>query len=352
MPWTTPTLREVRALNRDNLSAYLPGADASVPNSVLRVLSDQNAGGAYLTLLYLDWLSRQFLVDTAETEWLDRHAQIWLNGRKASTYASGTVNVTGAPGVLLPSGSIFQSSDAIQYQTTQDYYLGTESTAVAVNALSAGSAGNRTAGAILNLTVAASGVDAQATAILITGGADAENDDDLRTRVLLRIRKTPMGGDADDYVQWALSVPGITRAWVAPLELGIGTVTVRVMADDLRASSGGFPIQDDLNAVIAYLNTVRPVATKDLFVYGPIPYPLTIRIANLSSDTPSTRIAIEAALRKMLFDRAAPGQTIFASWVAEAISGALGEESHDLYFSNAVMPSKGHMATLAAIIYP
>jgi uncharacterized phage protein gp47/JayE len=72
--------------------------------------------------------------------------------------------------------------------------------------------------------------------VQLTGGTDQETDDELRLRVLTRIRQPPMGGDADDYVAWALAVPGVTRAWCSPLEMGIGTVTVRVMCDDLRAT--------------------------------------------------------------------------------------------------------------------
>ena len=91
MPWATPTLREVRSVVRDNVRASLPGADASVPNSVLRVLSDTQGGLCHLTLQYIDWLALQLLPDTAETEWLDRHGDIWLVnadgtiGRKQAT---------------------------------------------------------------------------------------------------------------------------------------------------------------------------------------------------------------------------------------------------------------------------
>ena len=41
MPWSTPTLKEVRSLVRDSIHGSLPGSDATVPNSVLRVLSDK-----------------------------------------------------------------------------------------------------------------------------------------------------------------------------------------------------------------------------------------------------------------------------------------------------------------------
>ena len=68
----------------------------------------------------------------------------------------------------------------------------------------------------------------------VTGGTDAETDDQLRARILHRIQNPPMGGAQADYVTWALAVPGVTRAWAAS-EQGIGTMTVRFLMDDLRA---------------------------------------------------------------------------------------------------------------------
>src|SRR6201998_285132 len=95
MPWTTPLLRDVRSFVRDAVAASLPGADANVPNSVLRVMSDNQGALCHLTLQYIDWLALQLLPDTAETEWLDRHGQIWLvnadgsKGRQLATLGGG-----------------------------------------------------------------------------------------------------------------------------------------------------------------------------------------------------------------------------------------------------------------------
>src|SRR6516225_11708028 len=112
MPWSTPTLRSVRSLVRDAVNASLPGADANVPNSVLRVISDAMGALCHLTLQYIDWLALQLLPDTAEHEWLDRHGQIWLTnsdgttGRKMATLSIGTVNMSvTAPSVVIPSGT-------------------------------------------------------------------------------------------------------------------------------------------------------------------------------------------------------------------------------------------------------
>src|SRR3954463_10070614 len=123
MPWSTPTLREVRTTVRDAIRGQLPGADATVPNSVLRVLSDSQGALCHLTLQYLDWLALQLLPDTAETEWLDRHGDIWLTnadgttGRKVATLAEGSVIFTGTGGSVVPTGTRLEGPEGIAYET-------------------------------------------------------------------------------------------------------------------------------------------------------------------------------------------------------------------------------------------
>src|SRR5215471_3638482 len=106
MPWTTPSLKKVRELTRDAITAQLYGA-VFIGNNVLRVMADVMAGLAHHVLRYIDWLALQLLPDTAETEWLDRHGEIWLVnadgslGCKGATQASGTVGFIGTPGVII-----------------------------------------------------------------------------------------------------------------------------------------------------------------------------------------------------------------------------------------------------------
>jgi uncharacterized phage protein gp47/JayE len=356
MPWQTPTLRAVRELTRDNVSTALSGA-AMIANSVLRVMSDAMAALAHLTLRYIDWLALQLLPDTAETEWLDRHGQIWLvnadgtKGRKGATFASGTVTMTGTVGTIVPMATGLTGGNQIGYDTLDEVILAADPTPVAIMALDGGAAGNLDPGEVLAVAPGVAGVDSQATVVELSGGADEESDADLRARVLQRIQEPPMGGDKTDYEMWALRVAGVTRAWCAPNEMGIGTVTVRIMCDVLRASNVGFPLDDDIIAVTDYIDTVRPVCVKDFWVVAPIPYPIDIGISNLVTDDAATRAAIVNSLQTMLFARGAPGQEIYASWVDEAISVATGEDHHDMTFSNTPMPSPGHLPVLGTVRY-
>src|SRR6516164_4593318 len=146
MPWVMPTLESLRSTNRNNVQAKLRSAPL-IPNSVARVMADSNAGLAYLTLLYIEWLSDQLMPDESETEWLDRHAAIWLpnNGRKQATFSNGIVTATGLAGTAVPAGTILlaNKSDgtAILFQTAYAINIGAGPTPVPVTALTPGSTG-------------------------------------------------------------------------------------------------------------------------------------------------------------------------------------------------------------------
>lgn len=358
MPWATPTLREVRSLVRDQIRGTLPGADATVPNSVLRVMSDAQGALCHLTLQYIDWLSLQLIPDTAETEWLDRHGDIWLvnsdgtTGRKMATFSLGTIAATGTAGTIVPQATQFTSGVGIEFESLEQVtLLADAATPIPVRALSPGAAGNLLPGSPMAPKLDIPGLD-NVVAVELNYGTDEENDDDLRMRVLNRIRQPPMGGDQNDYVQWALAVPGVTRAWCGPLEMGMGTVTVRFMMDDLRADRDGFPTDFDCRTVEAYLDTVRPVAVKDRFVVAPIPQRVDVNIMDLFPDTNAVRGAIEESLDAMLLRYAKPGQTVFAAWKYYAIMNTPGVEYFDLInVVDDVMPSPGHMPTLGDIVY-
>jgi uncharacterized phage protein gp47/JayE len=361
MPWETPTLREVRTLVRDNVRASLPGADANVPNSVLRVLSDSQGALCHLTLQYVDWLALQLLPDTAETEWLDRHGEIWLvnadgsRGRKEATLSQGSVSFTGQPGLVVPANSLLDYAVVdLSFETLEDATLGDAPAVVPIRALDPGSYGNLVAGTRLALRSPPDGVDHQATVgpLDLYGGTDTETDEDLRARVLRRIRQPPMGGAQYDYEAWALAVPGVSKAWAVGNEMGIGTATVRFLMDETLRPPDGWPTQEDINAVADYIDQKRPVTVKDCYVVAPIRQHIDIDITELVPDEDETKFEIEASIRAMLKDRAAPGQTIYAAWVSFAIMNAPSVISFRLVTTtDYVMASPGHMAVLGTISY-
>lgn len=356
MPWQTPTLKQVRALTRDYVLSQL-GAKALIPNSALRIMSDSMAALAHLTMLYLDWLSKQLLPDTAEKEWLDRHGNIWLvnadgsKGRKAATYAKGTVQYVGSPTVIIPIGTLLTGGSGVSYQTLTEGVIGSDGFGVAeMVALTAGTVGNIPDGTSIALASAILGVDDIVALGDITGGVDTETDDQLRERILFRIQNPPMGGSQADYVRWAMAVPGVTRAWAA-CEIGPGTMTVRFLMDDQYPDNHGLPQPSDIEEVNDYIDSKRPVTVKDCFVFAPILFFYDITIRNLTNDDATVRGRIEQSIRDMELMRSKPGQTMYRSWIDEAISNAVGEETHELDFETTAMPEAGYMPTLGTVLY-
>lgn len=327
MPFARPTLAELIERNQAEMEARLPGADARTRRSNLAVLARVNAAAAHGLYGYLDWAARQVFPDTADAENLDRWAQIWAVSRKAPAFAVGTLAFTGAAGAVIPQGSVLAFGE-LEFAVDADVMLAGGTGTGAVTALEPGAASNLPVGAVLAFVSPVSGISAAATVAAggLVNGADAETDAALRERLLDRIGQPPEGGAAHDYIAWALQVPGITRAWVYPEELGAGTVTVRVVSD--TAAAGLIPDAPKIAEVQAWINARRPVTAQPTVV-APIATPLNMSIQLLPSSQ-AIRDAVTAEIADLLRREAVPGGTILLSHLREAVSIAAGETDHVL----------------------
>lgn len=349
MPYSRPELIELRD------SAYadierIPGADARLAFGNLNVLAHILAGATDGLYGYVEWLSRQLLPDTAEDEYLDRHASIWLeDGRKPAKASSGAVIVEGAVGVTVPAGTQFVRGDGVQFASTSEVTLVALTATVQVQAMTAGVVTNTAAGAKLTLVSPIAGLSSQATVdpAGLVDGSDIEKNAQLRDRVLQRIQEPPQGGSSSDYEKWAKEVPGVTRAWVSPLEMGAGTVTLRFVRD---GDASPIPDPAEIAVVQAYIDARRPV-TAEVYVVAPVAKPVLYQI-QLMPGTASVKAAVEAELRDLILREAAPGKTLLISHNREAISIATGEEDHVLVQPAAnVVHAVGEMATFGGITW-
>lgn len=349
MPFTRPTLTALIQQAQGYLSARLPGADITQRRSVIVVLSKLWAGFVNGEYGYLDYLANQLLPDTS-TDYLARQASIWGIVPKPAVAAAGNVVLTGASGTAIPQGSLVQRSDGAQFATSAPAVLAAGTATVPVVASVGGSAGNTPAAAPMTLANAIAGVAANcfADGAGLTGGIDLESTASLRARLLNRIRQPPQAGNSNDYVQWALSQAGVTRAWVYPKNRGVGTVDVAFVMDG-RANI--IPQPADLAAVQAYINSVKP-DTDDCVVFAPIAAPLALTIHGLQPNTAATQAAIAAAFADLLSRVAVPGGTIAYADIDDAIEGAAGVTYHLLTVPNAdVVSAAGNIAVPGAITY-
>lgn len=355
MPFTRPTLTELIDRVWTDISSRIPGGTNStfLRRSLAGILARAEAGAVHSLYGYLDFIARQVFPDTAEAEYLDRWAVIWLTGgRKPATFAGGalTLQVTGPAGVPLPAGTEYRRADGAVFETTEELVLSGPTGLVGLKAQAAGAAGNTPAGNVLSLLQPVAGFTSSATVVSpgVQGGVDQETDQALQARIIRRIQFPPQGGSADDYVTWALEVPGVTRAWVYPGQMGLGTVTVLVGNDD--ASAGFIPDPAVVAAAQAYIDQRRPV-TAEVFVLAPTSVAVPVTAA-ISPDNSSTRAAAEAELQDLFLRDAAPGGTIYISKIREAVSIAAGVSNSRIDSPTAdFVATTGQLPRLGAITW-
>ncbi|MGB0683414.1 MAG: baseplate J/gp47 family protein [Magnetovibrionaceae bacterium] len=351
MPFPRPTLPELNQRIQSDTDGRLDGADARLAGSNLNVLARVDAGVAHGLHGHIEHVSKQILPDTAETEVLDRQGSIWAIPRKQPTAATGAVTVTGTDGTVVPAGTVLQRADEVRYQTTAETTVEAGTVSLDLVAEATGQTGNAAAGVTLTLVnpIVGLATSGQVTAGALTGGTDIETDNELRQRIITRIQQPPHGGADFDYVAWTLAQPGVTRAWVYPQELGLGTVSVRFMMDDTYAN--GIPLAEDVAAVQTALDDLRPV-TADLTVVAPVPIALDVEISGLNPSTEAVRLAVEAEIADLIRREATPASTILISRLREAISLAAGEYDHGLVSPVAnVTHTTGQIAVPGAITW-
>lgn len=320
MSFQRPALLDLVNRNREDVLSRLATSD-QLRRSDAEVYSRALAGGAHGLYGYLDWLARQVIYDTAESEYLERWAAIWGVTRRAATYATGTVAFTGSNGAVIPSGTPLAAWDGVVYQTIAIATIAAGVASAPITAAATGLAGNRAAGQSLTLSSAIAGVSATAIASVLANGAEIESDDDLRYRFLLRIRQPPHGGSRGDYIQWALEVAGVAKVWVSPLENGAGTVGVRIMTT--AQGDTGTTDPADIAAVAAHIETVRPV-TAQVTVSGVTPVAVDMIISGLLPASDEIKLGIQEAVADLLRSESEPGVIVYRSHIQEAISTVTG----------------------------
>lgn len=303
-------------------------------NAVLRILATVLAGLVWGEYGFISWLARMFVPWTAEDEYLEGWAALKGVYRKDAVAAAGRFTVASGctDGSPLPAGTTITRSDGLAYRTTAAATAAGGAVSAPITCATKGGTGNADAGITLTISGTVDGIPAGGTAATaLTGGADQESNDDLRTRMLAAYAAPPQGGDRADYVQWAEEVAGVTRAWVAPNGAGAGTVLLYTMWDEAEAAHGGFPqgsngvsqydagpgglprdtaASGDQLTVADALIGEQPV-TALVYSCAPTALAVDFTITGLgSANTAALQAAIEAALADMFLRLGHVGGTI------------------------------------------
>ena len=324
MAYDIPTLpaliQRTEADFERNAPDALRRADAKV---AARALS----GTAYELYGYQDWIARQSNPATCDETMLLRWADWRLEGgRTPAVAATGPALVSGSSGALVDAGQVYRADDGRRYVVASAVTLVAGAATLQVIAEDVGSLGNLEAG---NLTAVTPVMGVNPTAIIgpdgIVGGTEQEDLEALRARVQAAFKNPSKVGSGADFVEWALEVPGVTRAWPLPRWMGPGTfglVFVRDGDDDIS------PTPAQVAEVQIYLDQKRPV-TSEIYALAPEPRPINFSL-QLVPDGTALRAAVEQALNGLLVDEGGPGETLLITHVRSAISNTPGETNHVL----------------------
>jgi uncharacterized phage protein gp47/JayE len=344
MPFETPTLPTLISRTAADL------ASESLRKSDAQVLARALSGAAYGLYGYLDWISKQILPDTADETTIERQALLRLETpRIAARSASGSATFRAASGAVLDADQVMQTSDGRQYRVVQAVTTTSGTNVASLEAVDGGALGNAAAALTLTLVQPVLGVDDTFTVLApgLTGGTDQESIESLRARVIRSYQVIPHGGDADDYVTWALECAGVTRAWTVKNYMGPGTVGVFFVRD---GDTDILPDANEVTIVQAYLESKAPV-TAEVFALAPTLKPVNYTI-KLTPDTTVVRTAVIGELADLHEREAGLGQSLLVSHVREAVSSAEGEMDNTIVSPAADVSAKpNELLTVGAVTW-
>lgn len=374
MPWSRPTLTALRQQAAGDINTNLAGADGLLRRANLRVIGEILAGLANLHYGYEDWIAQQSVPFTSTEEFLEGWAALKGVIRKPATTANGAVTFPGANGgPFIPSGTLIQRGDGATFLTTADAFVTSNSVTALATATVPGAAGNTDVDTAMTLAEAITGVNSNGiVSTVFTGGADVETDTAFRGRMLEVYASPPQGGDQQDYITWALQVPGVTRAWCNPHGMGSGTVVVYTMWDVSEAVHNGFPQGDDgvsqnetrgdvaTGDQLIVANYIFPLQAVTALVYSvaPIAAPQNFTIANLSPNTSAIKTSISAAVADLFLRNGDPvgasgtGGTIRYADIYSAIDAIPGILDFVITSPTTdISPGTGFLPTVGSINY-
>jgi uncharacterized phage protein gp47/JayE len=345
-----PEISDIYARMVADMNAQLPTIDPGLRYTLANILIKTFTGAISSIYGYADWASNQSNVLTCDDENLDLFGVIWDVARKSASKAVGTATITGTDGKSIPIETIFRTSTGLEFYTTTSETIASGTATLSIESIGYGADYNVEDATGLQIESAISKVASTAVVVSVNGGADIENDDDYRARILDRIQKTPHGGTYNDWKTWCLEVPGVTRAWSTAGPINPGSVAVRFCMDDTY--SDGIPEAGDVAIVEAYLEDYRPVGCK-LYVFAPVPETLNIEIDGLYPDSATTRAAVEAELDDMVKRTAEPGGTIYLSQIYSSIAAASGVSTFTLVTPTADVDASttSHLTVLGTVTF-
>lgn len=237
-------------------------------------------------------------------EWLDWHgAKVRVYRRKAR-YATGMLRIAGKIGLTIPKGTIFctaatNDGPSIMYSTDVEVMIENGIADIPITGIEAGTGSNVMAGTICLAQKPIEGLTEITNLVAITDGADIEDDETYRDRILEVYRTELMYvGNPADYVRWAKEVSGVGAAICIPEWDGPGTVKLVITDTSGEPASRSIldEVHDHIVKSVDSLERLAPIGAT-LTVVAPEPIDVDF-ICVIKIDDTYAMDTIREAIRK------------------------------------------------------
>jgi hypothetical protein len=364
-----PTINDLKTQIESDLRTELGITKAWYGKVFLRILALVQAGKLKLFYLFGGKVQKNIFVDTADPAsqggTLERFGNVKI-GRNPYPAVAGvyTCQVTGQIGATIPKDTQYKSrSDSTSpdklFTVEEEVVLAATTDEIIVRALEPGTDSALVIGDEIELTAPIEDVDSIAEVLSVdTTPVAAETTEQYREVVIQAFQLEPQGGAATDYRLWSLDVDGVRTSY--PYTKNGEPYAVQVFVEALPEDSApgqpaGVPpasMLDDVIEVIEldpdttkplYERGRRPIGVYNLEVLAVIPIPVTIRIYDLTDDSPEIISAIEEAIGDLLYtirpyiagaDGSNQNDVLYTSQIISAVISAL---SNTVFFSNIQM---------------
>lgn len=280
MPYIARTEEEIFS----ELQAWSESPESKIEGTFTNDVLATNSIEFYKLELELEELYRQAYGDTAKDEYLVMRAKEHGVIRREATKAQCELTVTGKGTVV--AGAIFATEAGIRFSATETKEIdGTDT--VSVEAVIAGSGGNVAADTIKRMPLNIRGINSVTNLEPAIDGYDREDDEILRDRYLLKVRRPGTTGNPADYIHFCLSIEGVGGATILRNPYGRGTVGICIVDSNLNPAS-----EELIERVSEYISTVRPIGAQ-IFIDSATPITIDISadiVGNLNIETFKTSV--------------------------------------------------------------
>lgn len=278
-------------------------------------------------------------------EWLDLHGkQVHLTRHEAEC-ASGSVEVSGIVGTVIPSGTIFctpatNESPALEYLSNEDSIIESDGTiTISVTAVTSGTISNVAANTICMMAKPDKNILSVTNKEPITGGTQRESNNDYYDRIAAEYDSsmTYLGNDSD-YIRWAKEA-GAGDCIVVSSYDGPGTVKL-VLVDRNGEPAKDTLIQEVYHYIVSPDDRTKrllPTACAELVCVAATTVNINYICTGLSIDETTTIEQVKKDFKEAvmkIYDKAKNDSILRYNDVRPLLSAINGVQDFDTFMIN------------------